>query len=348
MTIMQIPENKIKSIAVIMKGAMSASPNSYYKKQQPLGEEGDFITSPEISQMFGEMIGIWALHAFGKLGKPLAFNLVELGPGRGLLMRDLLNGTLKQTEFHQALKIHLLDINPILIAEQKKQLADYAVNWIDKIEDLPPLPTIFIANEFFDALPIRQYSKKNAKWHEIHVMLKEHNVAEIIYADISEEKQRQLNDDHPNAQEDAIFEESPESLGIMQSIAEHIKKYRGAALIIDYGYDIEPSKRNKDQYNSTLQAVKDHKFHPVFEDLGRADLSAHVDFNALKNIALKQQLKITGAVSQRILLQTLGIDLRLKSLLVANPELKEILEKQHHRLTAKDTMGELFKAIIIE
>ena len=348
MTIMKIPENKIKSIAKLMTEAMSASPNSYYRAQQPLGEQGDFITSPEISQMFGEMIGIWALHAFEKLGKPSKFNLVELGPGRGLLMRDLLKGTSKQTSFHQALQIHLLDINPILIAEQKKQLADYAVNWIDKIEDLPPLPTIFIANEFFDALPIRQYIKKSTQWHEVHVMIKEHNAAEIIYLDISEEKQKQLNDQHPNAQEDGVAEESPESLHVMQSIAKHIKTHQGAALIIDYGYDIELSHRTKNQYNSTLQAIKDHKFHPVFEDLGQADLSAHVDFNALKNVALKQGLKVTGAISQRILLQTLGIDLRLESLLAANQELKEILKKQHHRLTAKDTMGELFKAIIIE
>ncbi len=345
---MRMDANNIKSIAELMKEAMSASPNSYYKAQQPLGEQGDFITSPEISQMFGEMIGIWAIHSFIALGTPLEFNLVELGPGRGLLMRDLLNGTSKQTVFHQALKIHLLDINPILIAEQKKQLLSYAVNWIDKIEDLPPLPTIFIANEFFDALPIKQYIKKNTQWHEVHVMIKEHNATEIIYLDISEEKQQQLNDQHPNTQEDGIVEESTESLKIMQSIACHIKKYKGAAIIIDYGYDIEPDNRTKNQYNSTLQAIKDHKFHPVFEDLGQADLSAHVDFYSLKSVALKQGLKVTGAISQRALLQTLGIDLRLESLTKQNLELKEILEKQHHRLTAKETMGELFKAIIVE
>lgn len=340
--------SKIKSIAEIMQAAMSASDYSYYKSRQPLGQDGDFVTAPEISQMFGEMIGIWALYQWEKLGSPLKFNLVELGPGRGFLMRDLLRATLKQISFQKSAQIHLLDINPILMLEQKKQLKDYAPCFISKISDLPALPTIIIANEFFDALPIRQYIKKNNKWYEIKFIMQENNHHELVYSDITLEKEHWLNDNHPNAEEGGIFEESLESLEIMTYLANHIKKYQGAALIIDYGYDISPLARSKDQYKPTLQAIKDHKFHPIFENLGKADLSAHVDFYAMKSAALKEGLKVNGAISQRDLLMGLGIDLRLERLIQQNPELEEILKKQYHRLIAKDTMGELFKAIIIE
>ena len=344
-----------------MKEAMSASDKSYYKSKQPLGSDGDFITAPEISQMFGEMIAIWVLSSWEKLGRPNLFNLVELGPGRGILMRDLLRGSIKQTAFQQSIRLNLLDINPILIEEQKKNLAGYDVNWINKIEDLAPLPSIFIANEFFDALPVRQYIKKGDHWEEVMIGDKQVTSSPRAPLPSSPRRRGSINiikidshlrgdnmNEHKNATQNAILEESPESLLIMESISRHIKANQGAALIIDYGYDIAPNNRTKDQYNSTLQAVKDHKFHPVFEDLGEADLSCHVDFYALKNIALKQELRVIGAMTQASLLKELGIDVRLKMLIDQNQELAKILQHQYHRLMSKDEMGELFKAIIIE
>ncbi len=331
--------------------SMSDHPSSYYRSKQPIGSHSDFITSPEISQLFGEMIGIWAINAWEKLDRPTNINLVEFGPGRGILMRDLLRATSKITEFHKALNIHLCEINPLLIDEQKKNLTDYTklysleISYISKISDIKNnFPSIIIANEFFDALPIKQYIKKDDLWNEIVISLDESG--NFIWNDIKSCKSFER---HINTSNNSILEILSESgLEIINSISKYIKANKGQALIIDYGYDIDPTIRTKDQYKSTLQAIKNHKFHNLFEDLGKADISSHVDFESLKNIFITDQMLNTYIITQKTLLKSLGIEIRLNDLIKKNPSLKKILLHQYHRLTEDNQMGYLFKALVVE
>jgi NADH dehydrogenase [ubiquinone] 1 alpha subcomplex assembly factor 7 len=331
----------------LMRMAMSSSANSYYRSKQPLGAEADFITSPEISQMFGEMVGLWCIKTWERLGMPNPVNLIELGPGRGLLMRDLLRATKNAKGFHGALQVQMLEINPKLIAEQKSQLEGYKVTWIDSVNQIAELPSIIVANEFFDALPIRQYIKIKRDWHEIALvidpddgMLKfdKRPMMPRIFAG-------QVNLEHLKAGDGAIVEESQESIEIVQFIADHIKKLSGAAVIIDYGYDIAPVMRQDHQYMSTLQAIRRHKFVPVLSSLGDADLSAHVDFYALMQAAKARMVEVGELKSQGEFLKNLGIEIRLKALQDKNPKLANILARQVTRLIADDQMGKLFKVM---
>lgn len=345
----------------LMRMAMSSFANSYYRSKQPLGSDADFITAPEISQMFGEMIGLWCVGEWERLGKPNPVNLVELGPGRGLLMRDLLRATKNAEGFHEALRVQMLEINPKLIAEQKERLkssgysgldpesheCDGQITWIDSVSQISELPTIIIANEFFDALPIRQYVKVKKDWHEIALVIdpddgmlrfdKRPMMPRILAGQVSLE--------HLKTRDGAVIEESPESIEIIQIIAEHIKKFSGAALIIDYGYEVPPLLRSDNQYMGTLQAVKRHKFAPVLASLGEADLSAHVDFYALGQAARARAVEVSEVGSQGEFLKGLGIEVRLKSLQEKNPELRDALARQVARLVGAEQMGRLFKVM---
>ncbi len=335
----------------MMKEALSANASSYYKKPNILGENGDFITSPEVSQLFGEIIGLWAIEQWQKLGYPPYINLVELGPGRGLLMRDLLRTAILVPAFYQAINIQLLEINPYLVQEQKANLAsaDKLVLWLRNIKELTPYPTILIANEFFDALPIKQYIKQNDYWHEI-VLTVDHDLDHFVFATTSADpdKHEELTKKHHNATHGAIIEESAESLKFITDIAEHFKSFSGSALIIDYGYNIDYSFRSRYQYNSTLQAVKKHKFQPVLASLGDADLSAHIDFYALHKHATKLNINTEPLITQSQFLNKHGIELRLELLCQKlDAKYQPILRKQVERLTAKQEMGKLFKVLVI-
>ena len=332
-----------------MQIAMTGANLSYYRSKQPLGAEGDFITAPEISQIFGEMLAIWCIDAWEKLGKPSKCNLLEYGSGRGNLIRDLLRTAQKTQEFYDALDIWIIDINPKLIEIQQEiltQFVDKKIKWIGKIEEVEAFPTIILANEFFDALPIKQYEKQDVGWKEkILVISEDKKSLKFASRNIDLAQDRALSIEYFNAPTGAIYEKSAESLSIIEQISEHIGQNKGAALIIDYGYDIDPEYRTETQYNSTLQAVKNHKYIDVFDEVGEADISAHVDFFALKKAASSQY--VFGAISQSQLLRSCGIDIRLQALMKHNPDLSHILQNQYDRLMDKDKMGELFKAIAI-
>lgn len=337
----------------LMRMAMSSSANSYYRSKQPLGSDADFITSPEISQMFGEMIGLWCLQEWERLGKPNPVNLLELGPGRGLLVRDLLRATKNVPSFHDALQIQMLEINPKLIKEQQEQLKEFnagdncALNWIDSVSRIAELPTIVVANEFFDALPIRQYIKVKKEWHEVALVIDP--IDGMLKLDKRPMMPRllvgQVVLEHLKARDGAVIEESPESIEIIQIIAEHIRKFGGAALIIDYGYDLPPLLRNDNQYMGTLQAVKRHKFTPVLASLGEADLSAHVDFHALGQAAKARYVEVGRVELQGEFLKRIGIGIRLNDLQEKNPELADVLARQVDRLVCEEKMGRLFKVM---
>ena len=333
----------------MMREVSSINPSSYYRSKTSIGADGDFITAPEISQLFGETIGFWAINKWQQLGCPKKFALVEFGPGLGILMRDLMRVAKLVPEFTKAVKIFLYEINKNFIKQQKTNLSftSSRVTWINNINELPPIPCIIISNEFFDALPIKQYIKIRKKWYESVIICDPiDNRLKFDKIELNKALSQQLNIDHKNAQDGALIEESAETLEITRNIAIHLTKFRGVCLVIDYGYNIESSKRSRNQYSSTLQAIKHHQYHPIFESLGESDLSAHVDFNALKNAALQKGIKNVSIFSQRDFLVNWGIIigqqlLKSKSL----PKEAVILDAQLHRLIAKEQMGEIFKAM---
>ncbi len=337
-----------------MKMALTANKFSYYQSISDIGIKGDFVTSPEISQMFGEIIALWVIEKYLTLNNAQNFTLLELGPGSGTLQRDMLKVLKLNPELFSNLKILLFETNPQFIKNQKKLLNPYKhkITWIENLEKLPKNPLIVVTNEFFDALPIKQYIKKTQYWHEVTLVLDPVTQAvEYDTANIKETLQSQFKKEHINATNGSILEESTESIEVMNKISAHIKKYKGAALIIDYGYYIKPNNRTRSQYNSTLQAIRAHKFVDVFSDLGKTDISAHVNFYDLENSALSHGIQNTYLYSQGDFLIKYGILIRLKTLIqkqsINETKLNRALTYQVDWLINTQKMGNLFKILEI-
>lgn len=298
----------------------------YYATRDPFGAEGDFITAPEISQMFGELIGIWVADTWTKLGQPSPFNLVEGGPGRGTLMADILRATKYVEGFHEAANVCLMETSPHLREMQRQTLESYRVTWHDSLDKLSSDPIIFVANELLDALPIRQYQSFNGKWYERVVGLDE---GKLVFG-LTESTLNLPPDDG------AIKEISPASIHFMAQLSLKIRDCKGAALLIDYGYDEAVT-------GDTLQAVKDHGFVPVLEDIGNADLTALVDFVMMAKIS---QVPVSGPITQGAFLKNMGIQMRFDRLKErATPQQVMDLQNGMMRLTADDQMGVLFKVL---
>lgn len=333
----------------LMQEVLHVNPTSYYRNTKSLADEGDFITAPEVSQLFGEIIGLWCIKEWQRIGCPKDVGLVELGAGRGLLMRDLLRIAKLVPEFYKALSIEIVEINKNFITHQKSNLKSFnlPVSWHKAVENIPKKPTIIIANEFFDAMPIKQYSKVKESWFE-RIFVVQPVDGKIKYDKITVSKQLQeyLLKTHLEAKDGATLEESYKSIEIMKFISKHIKKHKGSGLIIDYGYDINPNARTRNQYNSTLQAVKNHKYCPILENLGEADLTAHVDFYALKTVAKNSKINVIDTISQHDFLIENGILLRKQILQnKLEPSKAQLIERQVDRLISKTQMGELFKVL---
>ena len=336
------------TIAQFMSEAMYNLKEGYYINNNPIGRGGDFITSPEISQLFGEMLGIYVVDSWIKLGSPAKFNLVELGPGRATLMDDLLRATKHVKDFHQALNIHFVETNTRLIEVQEQRLKSYNLPcfWHNSVYSLAnDLPLIILANEFFDCLPINQYIRNKDIWYERSVTLNSQEF-DIIKTPVPYSLTESLNNDHPNSADLSIVEICYPAIEIIQHLANIFKKTPGYMLAIDYGYDIDPLQRKS--YNYTLQAVKNHKYHPIFSDIGRADLTAHVDFFALKQSALANDCQISGSITQGKFLQNLGIHIRADRLKknATLPE-RENIDSGLNRLIDPKQMGDLFKVLSI-
>jgi NADH dehydrogenase [ubiquinone] 1 alpha subcomplex assembly factor 7 len=318
----RIRESGAISIAEYMQFALSHPEYGYYMQRDPLGADGDFTTAPEISQVFGETIGAWLAHSWKLLGKPAQIALVELGAGRGTLMADILRATKNVKNFHAAISVHLVEISPTLKQKQWKTLAGKhpSIEWHETIETLPPLPLFLVANEFFDAMPIRQF-----------VGCKER----MITLDTQENLCFTIGNDN-------ITEICEPALAITSQICEHMKKYSGAAIIIDYGY-VGGSA------GDTLQAMKNHAYHPILQDVGDADLTAHLDFDSIAAIAKKAGLYVSETIPQGAFLMRLGAGERTTNLCAATNDIKQqkLLISGLKRLASPEQMGELFKVITI-
>ncbi|MXQ10366.1 class I SAM-dependent methyltransferase [Microvirga makkahensis] len=317
---------------------MSLCLRHYYATRDPLGAGGDFTTAPEISQMFGELIGLWVLEVWNAMGRPHPVHLVEMGPGRGTLMADLLRATKLLPDFQTAAQVHLVETSPVLQRRQQAALASsaLAIHWHEGLEDVPEGPTLLIANEFFDALPVRQFIATERGWCERLVGLDGERLIFGLRAEAEEPlgKPLRIGD---------VLEWPSLSIDIMRELSRRLARDGGAALIVDYGY-WGPA------FGDTLQALKQHAHVDPLAEPGEADVTAHVDFHRLAQAASAQDLRAHGLGTQRDFLLALGIEARASSLRKrATPAQSADIDAALARLTERgDTgMGDLFKVLAV-
>jgi len=309
--------------------------HGYYRHAEAIGRGGDFITAPEISQIFGELIGAWAVQVWRDLGEPAPFQLIELGPGRGVLMADALRTARVAPDFIPAARLRLVESSRALRQRQSAALGAYDPVWLDDLSEAPPLPSLVIANEFFDALPIRQFVFENGAWRRRRVGESADGLC-FLAGEPAENPLLPQTD-----VEGAIFEDSPARMAVVDEFARLAADNPFAAIIIDYGHQGEAG-------GDTLQAVSNHGFASVFARPGQVDLSAHVDFDALKRRAEASGLRAFGAMPMGLFLLQLGMGERLTQLLGgAAPPQQEALISGVRRLTSPAEMGELFRVAAI-
>jgi len=335
----KIRENGPISISDYMELCLGHPQYGYYIKQDPFGRQGDFITAPEISQVFGELIGLWCVDIWAQRGGgPLT--LVELGPGRGTLMQDMLRATRHIEDFHDSISVCLVETSPMLqtIQFHTLQNSHERLIWEEKIDDLPDTPVIVVANEFFDALPIRQHVQVSGRLCERKVGIDQES-GELTF--VHETAGLSLAKGGNDIKDGTVVESCQASKTAMAKLADHVRQYGGAALVVDYGYLGE-------SHQDTLQAVKDHLYHPVLRDPGDADITAHVDFHALLEVAEDMGLATYGPVEQGKFLVRLGAQARTERLLQDATEEQAVqLITGVKRLIDPMQMGELFKVIAI-
>ncbi|MEZ5823929.1 MAG: SAM-dependent methyltransferase [Geminicoccaceae bacterium] len=324
-------------IATFMTLAMADRSEGYYATRDPLGRTGDFITAPEISQMFGELVGASLAQAWIELGSPAAVNLVELGPGRGTLMADALRATRALPGFHDALDLHLVETSPVLRQLQEERINHPSRHWHEDIDDIPDkAPILLVANELFDVLPIRQF---------------------IVGADGLRERRIGVGEDgrlgfvldprctHPAGEmahgEGSLVEVSPARASLMTRLAQRLARQGGCGFIIDYGnLDLDGA--------DTLQAVQAHRSVEPLDDPGKADLSSHVAFRPLLDAASNEGIGAYGPVTQGEWLTRIGIAARTERLCASADEAsRDRLLSQMRRLVSPDQMGALFKVMAI-
>jgi NADH dehydrogenase [ubiquinone] 1 alpha subcomplex assembly factor 7 len=317
--------------------------HGYYVSRDPLGREGDFITAPEVSQMFGELLGLWAASVWKAIGSPPVLRLVELGPGRGTMMTDALRALRVLPPLYQSLSIHLVEINPVLRDKQKATLSDVRnVAWHERIDEVPEGPAIILANEYFDVLPIHQAVRRENGWHERIVDLDE--TGKLIFGAAPEPIPRfevLLPPLVRAAPLGAVFEWRPDSE--IMKIATRVRDQDGAALIIDYGH-------LRSDAGETFQAIVRHSFTDPLQAPGQADVTAHVDFQALVRAAEDMGARVHGPITQGEFLKRLGIETRAASLMAkATPEVSEDISGAMKRLTdsGRGGMGSMFKVLAI-
>ena len=312
----------------------------YYMKKNPFGKGGDFITAPNISILFSEMIAIWIISFWEKLDCPKKFNLVELGAGNGEMMRVLVDTFNKFPRFKKSCKINILEKSKLLKKSQKINIKDKKIKWLDDLDELSNLPCIFIANEFFDALPIKQFLKKEKKWYERHVSFA--NDKKLEYLD--------LPFDMPKFEKEIKFkisykqtfiEYSPLTTKYLKTIINKIKINDGGILIIDYAY------LNKKMKN-TLQAVSGHKYSDVLKDFRNSDITYNLSFNLINTIIKKLGPCSSISTNQKNFLTKLGILNRAEILSKNMPFSKKAdIYYRIKRLIDKSQMGDLFKVLFV-
>jgi NADH dehydrogenase [ubiquinone] 1 alpha subcomplex assembly factor 7 len=321
------------SIAEYTNLALYDPEHGFYMTRDPFGVKGAFTTAPEISQMFGELIGAFFVQAWEDRGRPERFHLVELGPGRGTLMADMLRAARVRPGFEEAAQITLVEISPVLKAIQQKTLAEHNVRWAMSLDEVPnDAPLFLVANEFFDALPIQQFVKTSLGWNERMIGA---DGDQLVFGLAPEIERLDVAD----APAGAIFEWSPASRVVAADIGRRIASAKGVALIIDYGY--------LKGFGDTFQAIKAHDHADPLDRTGEADLTAHVNFAALTNAAISGGAFAPGVAFQGDFLKRLGIEERAMQLKKAAPSETAHVDAAVRRLVDSEEMGTLFKVIAI-
>ena len=317
--------------------------HGYYVARDPLGREGDFTTSPEVSQMFGELLGLWTASVWKAIDSPSVLRLIELGPGRGTMMADALRALRVLPPLYQSLSVHLVEINPVLRNKQKSTLAGVRnIAWHQRLDDVPDGPSVILANEYFDVLPIHQVVKRETGWHERVVEIDGNGL--LVFGTAAEPTPRfeaLLPPLVRAAPVGAVFEWRPDA-EIMR-IATRVRDQGGAALIIDYGH-------LRSDVGDTFQAIARHSFTDPLKNPGQADITAHVDFQALARAAEDLGAEVHGPVPQGDFLKRLGIETRAVTLMAkTTPEISEDISGALKRLIGggRGGMGSMFKVLAI-
>lgn len=332
------------SLADYMAAVLIDPSGGYYMTGDPLGAEGDFITAPEVSQMFGEMIGLWCADLWQRvLGAPDRFILAEVGPGRGTLMSDLLRAASVLPGFSQAAEIHLVEVSPALRKAQKQALKNWSVTWHGELSSLPEdAPLLIVGNEFLDALPVRHYEMCEEGWRERLVGLDDSGEGFVfLLGPLSPSAPAFIPPALHDAPLGVLAEVSPTAVSLVRGLAERLVLQGGAALFIDYG-------RQHPAFGATLQAVRGHSHHDPLVAPGTADLTAHVDFASLIDAAEAVGAAAFGPVTQGEFLKAMGVEMRAEALRRRADErqLRDI-DSALTRLVSPEEMGDLFKVLAL-
>ncbi|MCS0501476.1 class I SAM-dependent methyltransferase [Ancylobacter mangrovi] len=337
----QIAQTGPITVADYMERCLLHPRLGYYTTHEPFGAAGDFVTAPEISQMFGELIGLWAADTWMRLGSPASFVLAELGPGRGTMMADALRATTIVPGFHEAAHVVLVEASARLRAKQADTLQRFDVSWAASFDDLPAGPLILLANEFFDALPIRQFLRTPEGFAERMVGLGGDGALAFGLrpaARLDAHAEAVLR----QAPIGALLEICPAGLAIAERLGGRLAASGGAALLIDYGH--------AGGFGDTLQALREHAFDDALAHPGEADLTAHVDFGALARAAQANGARAFGPVTQGALLERLGLETRTERLKRnADETVCAAIDAARTRLagSGEGQMGALFKALAL-
>ncbi len=330
--------NGIHSIDEFIENALYNKNFGYYSQNNPLGEKGDFITSPLISPLFSEMILIWVVSFWIKIGKPKKFSFVELGPGDGTFCKTFCKTLKRFPEFEKSVKIYLLERSEKLTKVQKNSIKDKKVFWIKNLSQVKSGPIIFFGNEFFDSIPIKQFKVINSKIYEKFICFEKGQFKKFIFKKISKKNVKKLSNLNLSRKKGTI-EYPQKGLKFLESIINKIRKFKGGILLIDYGY-------TKTQGNDTLQSLKSHKKNIYYNNVGKADITCLVNFQLLFKFLLRNKLCLNKIVSQNFFLKKLGIIERAEILSKKmNFKEKSDLYYRLERLLSEKKMGRLFKVL---
>ena len=334
-----------------MEAVLTDPEFGYYIVRDPFGTGGDFITAPDVCQIFGELLGLWCVHVWAELGQPKDCKLVELGPGRGALMSDALRAASLVPEFLNSVEVHFVETSPALRAEQEQRIRSEArehgreipkLFWHDRLEDVPQGPTFLLANEFLDALPIRQYQFNKGQWFERMIGVDKTGSFSYLLADEPCSQPDLLPSVRSKPVEGDFVETRPASKMVIEEMGNRARTHPFAGLIIDYGY-------GEVAYGDSFQAIKNHQFTDPLSDPGLADVTAHVDFSSLLQTAKKIGLASDGPITQREFLICLGVRERAAQLMQSQENMISAQQFMTglQRLIDPDQMGTLFKVAAI-
>ena len=337
---MKISNNKHIPFDKFIDIALYHKKTGYYMKKNPFGKDGDFITAPNISILFSEMLAIWCLAFWENLGCPKKINIIELGAGNGEMMYQMIKVFERFNKFRESSNYFILEKSQFLKKIKKKKLNSHKIIWLNSINKLKNGPNIFLANEFFDALPIKQFIKKNNKWYEKSI--KKNNINKYEFVNVitnikNLEKKIEIN----LSKNQKIIEFSPLTYKYLNIISKKINTFQGGLLIVDYGY-------LKKKMRDSIQSIYKHNFNNVLDNFGKSDITYNLNFFLLKKIVKKLNLKVVGLTSQRNFLTKLGI-LDRAEILAKNLQFSKKADIYYRikRLIDRNFMGELFKVMFV-